>query len=100
MELVASKKRRDSPHQHLVKQQVNLKIVKIILISIAILYLFLFLFLFRSLPFSQRLFEQGVAVYTAAVTDSDAFAAIRLTFIVTLLVVPLNTIFLELQRHG
>ena len=91
MELAASKTTRQTPS---VPRQTTSesRIVKIILISIAILYLFLFLFIPLITIFAKA-FEQGVAVYTAAVTDSDAFAAIRLTFIVTLLVVPLNTIF-------
>ncbi|WP_342044450.1 sulfate ABC transporter permease subunit CysW [Bacillus sp. OTU530] len=91
MELAASKTTRQTasaPRQTTSES----RIVKIILISIAILYLFLFLFIPLITIFAKA-FEQGVAVYTAAVTDSDAFAAIRLTFIVTLLVVPLNTIF-------
>lgn len=91
MELAASKTTRKTalaPRQTTSES----RIVKIILISIAILYLFLFLFIPLITIFAKA-FEQGVAVYTAAVTDSDAFAAIRLTFIVTLLVVPLNTIF-------
>ncbi|MFB9759220.1 sulfate ABC transporter permease subunit CysW [Ectobacillus funiculus] len=91
MELVASKTTRQ-PASASRQTTSESKIVKIILISIAILYLFLFLFIPLITIFAKA-FEQGVAVYTAAVTDSDAFAAIRLTFIVTLLVVPLNTIF-------
>ena len=91
MELAASKTTRQTasaPRQTTSES----RIVKIILISIAILYLFLFLFIPLITIFAKA-FEQGLSVYTAAVTDSDAFAAIRLTFIVTLLVVPLNTIF-------
>lgn len=91
MELAASKTARQKtsiPRQTTSES----RIVKIILISIAILYLFLFLFIPLITIFAKA-FEQGLSVYTAAVTDSDALAAIRLTVIVTLLVVPLNTIF-------
>lgn len=37
--------------------------------------------------------KQGVAVYLAAVTEPDTLAAIRLTLIVALIVVPLNAVF-------
>lgn len=91
MELAASKTTRQTPSAPRQTTSES-RIVKIILISIAILYLFLFLFIPLITIFAKA-FEQGLSVYTAAITDSDAFAAIRLTFIVTLLVVPLNTIF-------
>ena len=40
-----------------------------------------------------KAFEKGVDVYLAAITESDALSAIKLTLLVAVIVVPLNTIF-------
>ena len=40
-----------------------------------------------------KAFEQGADVYLAAITESDAFAAIKLTLLVAVIAVPLNTVF-------
>ncbi len=66
--------------------------VKIVLISIAILYLTLLLFV-PLIAIFIKAFEQGVDVYLAAITESDALSAIKLTLLVAVIVVPLNTIF-------
>src|SRR6476469_9453172 len=66
--------------------------VKIVLISIAILYLSLLLFV-PLIAIFVKAFEQGVDVYLAAITESDAWSAIKLTILVAVIVVPLNTIF-------
>ena len=66
--------------------------VKITLISIAILYLSLLLFV-PLIAIFIKAFEKGVDVYLAAITESDALSAIRLTLLVAVIVVPLNTIF-------
>ena len=66
--------------------------VKITLISIAILYLSFLLFV-PLIAIFIKAFEKGVHVYLAAITESDALSAIRLTLLVTVIVVPLNTIF-------
>ena len=66
--------------------------VKIVLISIAILYLTFFFFVPLFAIFIKA-FEQGVDVYLAAITESDALSAIKLTLLVAVIVVPLNTIF-------
>jgi sulfate/thiosulfate transport system permease protein len=66
--------------------------VKIALISIAILYLSLLLFV-PLIAIFVKAFEKGVDVYLAAITESDALSAIRLTLLVAVIVVPLNTIF-------
>lgn len=66
--------------------------VKITLISIAILYLSLLLFV-PLIAIFIKAFEKGADVYLAAITESDALSAIRLTLLVTVIVVPLNTIF-------
>ena len=66
--------------------------VKIVLISIAILYLSLLLFV-PLIAIFIKAFEKGVDVYLAAITESDALSAIKLTLLVAVIVVPLNTIF-------
>ena len=66
--------------------------VKITLISIAILYLSFLLFV-PLIAIFIKAFEKGAHVYLAAITDSDALSAIRLTLLVAVIVVPLNTIF-------
>jgi sulfate/thiosulfate transport system permease protein len=66
--------------------------VKIALISIAILYLSLLLFV-PLIAIFIKAFEKGVDVYLAAITESDALSAIKLTLLVAVIVVPLNTIF-------
>jgi sulfate/thiosulfate transport system permease protein len=66
--------------------------VKIALISIAILYLSLLLFV-PLIAIFIKAFEKGVDVYLAAITESDALSAIKLTLVVAVIVVPLNTIF-------
>ena len=66
--------------------------VKIVLISIAILYLSLLLFV-PLIAIFIKAFEKGVDVYLAAITESDALSAIKLTLLVAIIVVPLNTIF-------
>ncbi len=65
---------------------------KIALITIAILYLSLLLFI-PLIAIFVKAFERGVDVYIAAITESDALSAIRLTLLVAIIVVPLNTIF-------
>ena len=66
--------------------------VKITLISIAILYLSFLLFV-PLIAIFIKAFEKGAHVYLAAITESDALSAIRLTLLVAVIVVPLNTIF-------
>lgn len=68
------------------------KWIKIILITTAILYLFLLLFV-PLIAIFVKAFEQGAGVYVAAITESDALSAIRLTLLTALIVVPLNTLF-------
>ncbi|CAM3474236.1 MULTISPECIES: sulfate ABC transporter permease subunit CysW [Halomonas] len=66
--------------------------LRIILITIALIFLGLFLVL----PLTVVLygaFEQGIGVWYGAVSDPDALSAIRLTFLIVVIVVPLNTLF-------
>lgn len=66
--------------------------VRIILISIALLFLALVLLLPLVTVFMQA-FRKGAEVYFAALRDKDALAAVRLTLLTALIVVPLNTVF-------
>lgn len=66
--------------------------IKRTLISLMFIYLILFLLVPLIFIF-VRAFEQGAAVYFAAATDRDALSAIKLTLLVTVITVPLNTIF-------
>ncbi|MHA4258644.1 sulfate ABC transporter permease subunit CysW [Bacillus cereus] len=68
------------------------KLVSGILITITVLFLSLFLLL-PLITIFLKAFERGMDVYIAAITDQEAFSAIRLTLLVALIVVPLNTIF-------
>ncbi|MEB9407129.1 sulfate ABC transporter permease subunit CysW [Bacillus cereus] len=68
------------------------KLVPDILITITVLFLSLFLLL-PLITIFLKAFERGMDVYIAAITDQEAFSAIRLTLLVTLIVVPLNTVF-------
>lgn len=68
------------------------KWVKWLLVSIVLVFLGLFLVL----PLTVVLygaFEQGIQVWWQAIVDPDALAAIRLTLLVLLIVVPVNAIF-------
>lgn len=66
--------------------------VRIILISIALLFLVLVLLMPLVTVFMQA-FRKGAEVYFAALRDKDALAAVRLTLLTALIVVPLNTLF-------
>jgi sulfate transport system permease protein len=66
--------------------------VKWSLIVLALVFLLSFLLLPLVLVFSEAL-RGGLAAFLTAVGDPDALAAIRLTLLVTAIVVPLNLIF-------
>ena len=66
--------------------------VQVALISAALLFLAGFLLLPLLLVFVEAL-ANGLPAFVAAVTEPDALAAIRLTLLVTLIVVPLNLLF-------
>ncbi len=66
--------------------------VRIILISIALVFLALVLLMPLVTVFMQA-FRKGAEVYFAALRDKDALAAVRLTLLTALIVVPLNTLF-------
>ena len=62
------------------------------LIGLALAFLTLFLFVPLAAVFVQA-FAKGVEVYWAALTDSDALSALRLTLIAAGISVPLNLVF-------
>ena len=66
--------------------------VQVLLIGAALLFLLGFLLLPLLLVFVQAL-AAGLPAFVAAVTEADALSAIRLTLLVTAIVVPLNLVF-------
>src|SRR2546426_8379350 len=66
--------------------------VRFILTGTALAFLVLFLFLPLVVVFTEAL-QKGLGVYIAAIRDPVALSAIRLTLLVTVLVVPLNATF-------
>lgn len=68
------------------------KLIKWSLISIAVAFLVLFLIL-PLISIFVTAFSKGWEVYVASITNPDALAAIKLTLIVAVIVVPLNAIF-------
>ncbi|AGK53401.1 sulfate ABC transporter permease subunit CysW [Bacillus sp. 1NLA3E] len=68
------------------------RIVRWFLITIAIGFLGIFLFL-PLIAIFVKAFEKGFEVYIASITQPDALSAIRLTLLVVLIAVPVNTIF-------
>jgi len=62
------------------------------LIAVSLGFLGLFLVVPLVAVFVQA-FEKGIAGYLHSLSDPDALAAVRLTLLVALLVVPLNTVF-------
>lgn len=62
------------------------------LTAVAIGFLALFLFVPLAAVFSQA-FEKGISVYLTALTEQDTVAAIKLTLLVAVVVVPLNLVF-------
>jgi sulfate/thiosulfate transport system permease protein len=67
-------------------------LVRWILIATALGFLALFLALPLIVVLTEA-FSKGVAVYTAALRDPDALAAVRLTLLTAAIAVPLNLIF-------
>jgi sulfate/thiosulfate transport system permease protein len=92
MEPVLEQLKQPIPIQKRRMKRKESKGVKITLISIATLYLSFLLFV-PLIAIFIKAFEKGAHVYLAAITDSDALSAIRLTLLVAVIVVPLNTIF-------
>ncbi|MGJ7919866.1 sulfate ABC transporter permease subunit CysW [Neobacillus sp. LXY-4] len=68
------------------------RIIRWLLIALALGFLSLFLLL-PLIAIFVKAFEKGVAVYFASITQPDALSAIRLTLLVVLIAVPINTLF-------
>jgi sulfate transport system permease protein len=66
--------------------------VPVLLVGLALAYLAVFLFLPLFAVFFEAL-RKGWDVYAAAVTDADAWAAIRLTLLAAAIAVPANLVF-------
>lgn len=66
--------------------------VKWLLIGIAVLFLALIVLLPLASVFVEA-FKKGVGVYIDSITEPDALSALKLTLIVALIAVPVNTIF-------
>lgn len=66
--------------------------VRWLLISISLLFLGLVVLLPLVSIFIEA-FKKGLHVYTAAITEPDALSALKLTLMVALIAVPLNTVF-------
>jgi sulfate transport system permease protein len=66
--------------------------VRWLLIAIAMAFLLLFLFVPLAVVFTKA-FEKGAAAWLAAISESDARAAIRLTLTAAAVAVPLNVLF-------
>jgi len=66
--------------------------LRVTLTIVALGFLTLFLFVPLAAVFTQA-FEQGWALYWAAITEPDALSAIRLTFVTAMVVLPLNVLF-------
>ncbi len=65
---------------------------RITLIALALAFLSIFLVLPLILVFTQA-FGEGISAYFRALRDPDALSAMRLTVLVALVAVPLNTVF-------
>ena len=66
--------------------------VRVLLISIALLFLTLFLFVPLLAVFAEAL-KKGWSTYIAAITEPDAWSAIKLTLLAAVIAVPLNLVF-------
>jgi len=62
------------------------------LIAVALAFLSFFLFVPLALVFAEA-FKKGWGVYLAAITDADAFEAIKLTLLAAVIAVPMNLVF-------
>jgi sulfate/thiosulfate transport system permease protein len=68
------------------------RLVRGLLIALALTFLTVFLFVPLAFVFYEAL-KKGLGVYFAAITDPDAVDAIKLTFLVAAIAVPLNLVF-------
>jgi len=89
----ASENARDSFHKRrAIASTTEPRWIQVLLIAVALLFLLGFLLLPLVLVFVEAL-SGGVQAFVSAITEADALAAIRLTLLVTAIVVPLNLVF-------
>ncbi len=81
-----------SPSSKMARATSDPPLARWLLTGLALAFLGLFLFVPLLAVFVQA-FEQGTAVYVAAITHPEARSALLLTLTVTAIVVPLNTLF-------
>ena len=67
-------------------------LIRLIIIAVALIFMTVFVVLPLAVVFAQA-FSKGVAAYLAALSDPEAFAAIRLTLLVAAISVSANLIF-------
>src|ERR1700740_1592778 len=66
--------------------------IRVVIIAIAVIFLTVFVVLPLVVVFAQA-FSRGIGAYVAALSDSEALAAIRLTLLVAAISVSLNLVF-------
>lgn len=67
-------------------------LIRLILTTISLLFLLIFLVLPLIMIFITA-FKKGIDVYIASITEPDALSAIKLTLLVAVIAVPINTLF-------
>ncbi len=67
-------------------------LIRLIIIAVALIFLTVFVVLPLALVFAQA-FSQGVSAYVAALSDPEAWSAIRLTLLVAAISVGVNLVF-------
>ena len=67
-------------------------LIRLILTTISLLFLLIFLVLPLVTIFITA-FKKGLDVYIASITEPDALSAIKLTLLVAVIAVPINTLF-------
>lgn len=67
-------------------------LIRLILTTISLLFLLVFLVLPLITIFTTA-FKKGIDVYIASITEPDALSAIKLTLLVAVIAVPINTLF-------
>jgi sulfate transport system permease protein len=80
------------PHVHTLSSTLDPPLARWALTFVALAFLSLFLLVPLAAVFVQA-FEQGLRAYVAAVRQPEALAALRLTALVAVLVVPMNLVF-------
>lgn len=80
------------PPAHMREATADPSWVRAVVTGLALLFLAVFLLIPLAAVFTEA-FREGVRVYFAAITNSEARSAIELTFVTAIIAVPLNLIF-------